>query len=260
MPSTIAKVKLQQLVGGGVDCGRVVRVDRFAAWDYKRAAFREAYLQCSNAIQSMENKLRTVSHTPHAKIDNVLKDSMEWKRKYEQVSSKQKVEEDQASIEIAILKFRSSAAEARLVAAREQAQFAQEEAEEWKQKYHIAEEEMKDKVAKIEQTEQHLTTLNLELKVAESKIKNYDMEISTLKREIKLGERLESASTTAQSFEREARILEQEKNLLEQKYQSKFDRFGEVQERCKIAERESKRATGAFDPFQVFLKKNFQLR
>ncbi|CAK9152551.1 unnamed protein product [Ilex paraguariensis] len=384
--------------------------------DYKRDAFREAYLQCSNAIQSMEKELRTACHAPHAKIDNVLKvldnliskyevsshgpekwqklavflqqslegpifdlikkqidqagteksslmlkcrsiedkmallnkqleasekykseyfkryedaindkkrladdymsritnlqskgssleercsslsktldsarqDSMEWKRKYEQVSSKQKAEEDQASAEIAILKSRSSAAEARLAAAREQAQSAQEEAEEWKRKYDIAvreaknalekaavvqdrsnkqtqlredtlraefantladkEEEMKDKVAKIEQAEQRLTTLNLELKAAESKIKNYDLEISTLKREIKeLGERLESASATAQSFEREARILEQEKILLEQKYQSEFDRFGEVHERCKTAEREAKRATEMAD-------------
>ena len=41
--------------------------------DYKRDAFREAYLQCSNAIQSMEKELRTASHAPHAKIDNVLK-------------------------------------------------------------------------------------------------------------------------------------------------------------------------------------------
>ncbi|KAM7525066.1 hypothetical protein LguiA_014968 [Lonicera macranthoides] len=384
--------------------------------DFKKDAFREAYLQCSNAIQSMEKELRTACRTPHAKVDNVLKvldgliskyeaschgpekwrkltvflqqslegpvldlikkqidqigteksslmlkcrsiedkmgllnrqleasekykseylkryedaindkkkladdymsritnlqgkhssmeercsslsktldsakqDSMEWKRKYEYVLSKQRAEEDQASSEIAMLKSRGSAAEARLAAAKEQAQSAQEEAEEWKRKYDIAvreaksaleraaivqdratkqtqqredalraefsgtlaekEDEIKDKGAKIERAEQRLTTLSLELKAAESRIENYDQEISTLKIEIKeLAERLESVNAVAQSFEREARILEQEKIHLEQKYRFEFDRFAEVQERCKTAEKESKRATELAD-------------
>ncbi|KAL7211753.1 hypothetical protein ACSBR2_014588 [Camellia fascicularis] len=384
--------------------------------DYKRDAFREAYLQCSNAIQNMEKELRAACHAPDAKVDNVLKvldnlltkyeaschgpekwqkltsflrhslegpvldlikkqidqigseksslvlkcrsiedkmgllnkqleasekykseylkryedaindkkkladdymsrimnlqskcssleerasslsktvdssrqESIEWKRKYEQVLSKQKAEEDQASAEIAILKSRSSAAEARLAAAREHSQSAQEEAEEWKRKYDIAvreakaalekaasvqersnkqtqmredtlraefssslaekEEEIKDKAAKIEYAEQRLTTLSLELKAAESKIKNYDLEISTLKIGIKeLGEKLETANATAQSFEREVRILEQEKSHLEEKYRSEFNRFEEVQERCRTAEREAKRATELAD-------------
>ncbi|KAM7500756.1 hypothetical protein LguiA_025170 [Lonicera macranthoides] len=389
---------------------------RKAFEDYKKDAFREAYLQCSYAIQSMEKELRTACHAPDAKVDSVLKildgliskyeasshgpekwrklnkflqqslegpvldlikkqidqigsekgslmlkcrsiedrmgllnrqleaserykseylkryedaigdkkkladdymsrisnlqskcssleercsslskavesarqDSMEWKRKYENLLSKQEAEENQFSSEVAMLKSRSSAAEARLAAAREQAQSAQEDAEEWKRKYDIAvteaksalekaaivqersnkqtqqredalraefsdilvdkEEELKDKGAKIEHAEQRLTTLSLELKAAESKIKNYDLEISSLKLEIKdLAERLESVNATAQSFEREARILEQEKVHLEQKYQSEFNRFEEVQERCKIAEKEAKRATELAD-------------
>ncbi|KAI8525565.1 hypothetical protein RHMOL_Rhmol13G0240300 [Rhododendron molle] len=389
---------------------------RKAFEDYKRDAFREAYLQCSNAIQNMEKELRTACHAPDAKIDSVLKilddlvskyeksphgpekwrklagflkqslegpvvdlikkqidqivsektslmlkcrsiedkmgllnkqleasekykseylkryedaindkkkladdymsrianlqskcssleercsslsktldlarqESVDWKRKYEQVLSKQKAEEDQASSEIAILKSRSSAAEARLAAAREQSQSSQEEADEWKRKYDIAvreakaalekaavvqersskqtqlredalreefsstlaekEDELKDKASKIEFAEQRLTTLSLELKAAESKIKNYDSEISTLKIEIKeLAGKLESANGMAQSFEREARILEQEKLHLEQKYQSEFNRFGEVQDRCRNAEREAKRATELAD-------------
>ncbi|KAA8519740.1 hypothetical protein F0562_013996 [Nyssa sinensis] len=389
---------------------------RKAFEDYKRDAFREAYLQCTNAIQNMEKELRIACHAPDAKIDNVVKvlhgllskyeasfhgpekwqkltvflqqsleglvlnlikkqmdqvgseksslvlkcrsiedkmgllhkqleasekykseylkryedaindkkkladdymsritnlqskcssfeerctsllktldsarqESLEWKRKYEQLLSKQKAEEDQASAEIAILKSRSSAAEARLAAAREQAQSALEEAEEWKRKYDIAvreakaalekaavvqertnkqtqqredalreefsstlaekEGEIKDKASKIEYAEQRLTTLSLELKAAESKIKNYDLEISTLKLEIKeLGEKLETESATAQSFERESRILEQEKIHLEQKYRSEFNRFEEVQQRCKIAEKEAKRATELAD-------------
>lgn len=221
-------------------------------------------------------------------LDSSKQDSLDWKRKYEQIISKQKAEEDQASSEIAVLKSRSSAAEARLAAAREQAQSAQEEAEEWKRKYDIAvreakaalekaavaqertnkqtqqredalreefsdslaekEEEIKDKAAKLEYAEQCLTTLRLELKVAESKVKSYDAELSSLRLEIKeLNEKLDSINNKAKSFEREAGILEQEKIYLEQKYVSEFKRFEEVQERCKIAEREAKRATEVAD-------------
>ena len=86
------------------------------------------------------------------------------------------------------------------------------------------------------------------LQAAESKMKSYDVEISSLKLEIKeLGEKLEAVNAKAQSFEREARMLEQEKIHLEQKYRSEFDRFEEVQERCKIAEKEAKRATELAD-------------
>ncbi|KAI4306435.1 hypothetical protein L6164_029712 [Bauhinia variegata] len=158
-------------------------------------------------------------------LGSAKQESMDWKRKFEQVLSRQKAEEDQASSEIAALRSRSSAAEARLASAREQVQSAQEEAEEWKRKYDIAvreaksalekaavvqerrnketqlredalreefadtlaekEDEIKDKAAKIEHAEQSLTTLKIELKAAESKIQSYDAEITSLKFEIK---------------------------------------------------------------------------
>ncbi|KAH0719916.1 hypothetical protein KY290_004833 [Solanum tuberosum] len=41
--------------------------------ELKKDAFREAYLQCSNAIQDMEKELRLACHAPDANIDNVLK-------------------------------------------------------------------------------------------------------------------------------------------------------------------------------------------
>lgn len=41
--------------------------------DCKRNAYMEAELQCSNAIQSMERKLRIACHASDANIDNVLK-------------------------------------------------------------------------------------------------------------------------------------------------------------------------------------------
>ncbi|MCE0481938.1 hypothetical protein HAX54_040151 [Datura stramonium] len=110
------------------------------------------------------------------------------------------------------------------------------------------EEEIKDKASKLEHAEQRLATLNLELRAAESKVRNYGLEVSALKAEIKeLGERLENINATAQSFEREARILEQEKVHLEQKYRSEFNRFEDIQDRYKSAEREAKRATELAD-------------
>ncbi|KAK7400633.1 hypothetical protein VNO78_11861 [Psophocarpus tetragonolobus] len=171
--------------------------------------------------RSLEERYSSLLKT----LDSTKQESMDWKRKYEQVLSRQKAEEDQASSEIAALKSRSGAAEARLAAAKEQAQSAQEEAEEWKRKYDIAireaksalekaaivqertnkqtqlredalreefsgtlaekEDEIKEKTAKIEHAEKCLTTLNLELKAAESKIRSYDTEISSLRIEIK---------------------------------------------------------------------------
>ncbi|KAI3719712.1 hypothetical protein L6452_20614 [Arctium lappa] len=389
---------------------------RKAFEDYKRNAFREAYLQCSNAIQNMEKELRKTCQAPSTKLDDVVKvldrllskyeatthgpekwqkltsflrhslegpildlvkkqidnivseksslqlkcrsiedkmellskqleasekyksdylkryedaindknklsqdymsritnlqknsssldercsglsrtleatkqESMEWKRKYELSLSKQKALEDQAGSEVANLKARNSAAEARLAAAQEQTMSAQEEAQEWKRKYDIAvreaksalekaaavqdrsnkqtqhredtlraefagtladkEAEIKDRASKLEHAEQCVTTLSLQLKTAESKITNYDSEVFYLKSQIKeLGERLESANATAQSYEREAKILEQEKVHLEQKYRSEFDRFEEVQQRCRNAEKETKRATELAD-------------
>ncbi|KAJ0081286.1 hypothetical protein Patl1_10635 [Pistacia atlantica] len=283
---------------------------RKAFEDYKRNILMEADIRCSNAVQSMERRLRAACHSSDANIDNVVKvkmsldfventscrslmlfylnmklramaqengknwpcsynkgpildlfkrlidqigseksslmlkcrsiedkmkllnkqleDSEKYKSeylkryddaindkkkladeytgpKYDQVLSKQRAKEDQASSEIEVLKSRSTAAEARLAAAREQAMSSQEEVEEWKRKYGVAvreaktalekaanvqertnkemqhredilreefssslaekEEEVKDKTAKIEYAEQCLTTLRLELKV-----------------------------------------------------------------------------------------------
>ncbi|ESW19996.2 hypothetical protein PHAVU_006G181400 [Phaseolus vulgaris] len=169
---------------------------------------------------SLDERYSSLSKT----LDSTKQGSMDWKRKYEQVLSRQKSEEDLASSEIAALKSCGSAAEARLAAAREQSQSVQEEAAEWKRKYDIAvreaktalekaaivqdytnkqtllredalreefsctlvekEDKLKEKTAKIEHAEQCLTTLKLELKAAESKIRNYESEILPMRLEI----------------------------------------------------------------------------
>ncbi|KAK7327819.1 hypothetical protein VNO77_21911 [Canavalia gladiata] len=46
--------------------------------DYKRNAYMEADLQCSNAVQSMEKRLRAACNASDAKIDNVAKDICFW--------------------------------------------------------------------------------------------------------------------------------------------------------------------------------------
>ncbi|KAJ6832710.1 guanylate-binding protein 3 [Iris pallida] len=48
------------------------RFSRKAFEDYKRNAFLEADLRCSNTIQSMETKLRASCHVPDAKLDDVI--------------------------------------------------------------------------------------------------------------------------------------------------------------------------------------------
>ncbi|KAK9074391.1 hypothetical protein SSX86_006989 [Deinandra increscens subsp. villosa] len=233
---------------------------------------------------SLDGRCSSLSKT----LEATKHESLEWKRKYEACLSKQKAIEDQVGSEVANLKARSSAAEARLAAAREQTMSAQEEADEWKRKYDVAvreaktalekaaavqdrsnkqtqqredvlraefagtladkEAELRDRALKLEHAEQCVTTLSMQLKTAESKIKNCDSDISSMKSQIKeLGERLENANAKAQSYEREARILEQEKVHLEQRYKTEFERFEEVQERCRNAEKETKRATQMAD-------------
>lgn len=210
----------------------------------------EDYTSRLTNLQSKYSSIEERCSSLSKALESAKQESMEWKRKYEYLLSKQKANEDQINSEIAILKSRSSAAEARLAAAREQSQSAQEEAEEWKRKYDVAvreakaalekaavvqersnkqtqlredalraefsstlsekEEEIKEKNAKIEYAEQRLTTLSLELKAAESKIKNYDSETSALKREIK--ELLEKSKNASAM----AQSLEREAKMIEQ--------------------------------------------
>lgn len=48
-------------------------VGRCLMQDYKRTAYTEADLQCTNAIQSMEKRLRAACHASDANINNVVK-------------------------------------------------------------------------------------------------------------------------------------------------------------------------------------------
>ncbi|XP_026392120.1 guanylate-binding protein 7-like [Papaver somniferum] len=248
----------------------------------------EDYTRSIANLQSQCSTLEERSSSLLKAVESAKRDSFEWKRKYEQVTSKKKAEIDQVNAEISALLSRISSAEARLAAAREQIHSAEEEAMEWKRKFDFTSQETKaaldkaatiqvrvnthvrlkedvvrakftaslsakdeeiiDKAAKLEYAEKRLTTASLELQAAESKLKSYEMELSPQKLEIEeLREKLESVKVAAQSFERNARVLEQEKIYLEQKYLPELKRFEEAQERCRVAEKDAKRATELAD-------------
>ena len=114
--------------------------------DKKKLA--DEYMSRITNLQGNCSSLEERSSSLLKALDSAKQESLDWKRKYEQFLTKQKAEEDQASSEIAVLKSRSSAAEALLAAAREQAQSAQEEAGEWKRKYDIAVREAKSALEK----------------------------------------------------------------------------------------------------------------
>uniref|UniRef100_A0A7N0UI56 GB1/RHD3-type G domain-containing protein n=1 Tax=Kalanchoe fedtschenkoi TaxID=63787 RepID=A0A7N0UI56_KALFE len=267
---------------------RTEYLQRYEDATEQKKRLNEDYMNRMNNLRSQYTSLEEKNAGLVKALESSKLEAVDWKKKFEHVLSRQKAGEDQFGSEIATLKSRCSATEARLAAAREQTQSAQEEAGEWKRKYDVVvreakaslekaaniqerstkktqeredalraefavtlaekEKEIRDKAAKIEHADQCMTTLNLELKAAESKMKSYDVEVSTLKYEIKeVLEQLEVAKGRAQSFEREAKMLEQQKQHLVEKYQSEFSRFDEVQERCRIAEREAKRATELAD-------------
>ncbi|ESQ39741.1 hypothetical protein EUTSA_v10000755mg [Eutrema salsugineum] len=198
------------------------------------------------AVQDQRNSemevLRTRSTTSEARLaaareqaKSSQEESEEWKRKYDFA-----VGEARSALQKAASVQERSGKETQLRedALREEFTFTLAEKDE----------EIKEKATKIEKAEQSLTVLRSDLKAAESKIKSFEMETASLKLELReMIDRLDSASTKALAYEKEANRLEQEKILLEQKYRSDFERFDEVQERCKAAEIEAKRATELAD-------------
>ena len=103
----------------------------------------DEYASRMNNLQGDNSSLKERCSSLMKALDSAKQETLDWRRKYDQVLSKQKAKEDQATSEIEVLKSRSTAAEARLAAAREQAESAQEEAEEWKRKYDFAVREAK---------------------------------------------------------------------------------------------------------------------
>ncbi|KAJ4839705.1 hypothetical protein Tsubulata_012685 [Turnera subulata] len=232
---------------------------RYDAAINEKKKLSEDYMKRISDLQSNRSLLDERCSGLMKALESAEQETSDWKRKFDQVLSKQKAGEEQTLSEIATLKSRTSAAEARLAAAHEQTRSAQEEAEEWKRKYDITaretkaalekaaivqervnketqlredalrqefasrlagkDEELKEKNEKIEHAEQCLTTLNLELKAAESKIKSYDAEISSLKFEIK------ELSEKLETVNAKAQAYEREARILEQEKIHLEERF-----------------------------------
>eukprot|EP00258_Populus_trichocarpa_P028685 XP_024444704.1 guanylate-binding protein 2 isoform X3 [Populus trichocarpa] len=101
--------------------------------------------------------------------------------------------------------------------------------------------EIKVKIAKLEEAEQKITTLNLDLKGAQEKMDKYELELSALKLQLKnLTDKYESVKTVAHALEMQAQILVQDRTQMEQKYLTESKRFEEANERCKVTAEEVK--------------------
>lgn len=171
--------------------------------------------------------------------ESAQEEASEWKRKCEYASSEAKTALQRA----AVAQERTN----KKVQEREDALRA-ELASQLSEK----DEEIARLSTKINQTEVHATSLISRLEVAEAKVKNYESDSVTLKEQIRLlTENLESIKTEAQSREKEVKILEQEKNHLQEKFLSECKRFDETDRRCKEAEREAKRAVELADLARV---------
>uniref|UniRef100_A0A1D1YUI6 Guanylate-binding protein 4 n=1 Tax=Anthurium amnicola TaxID=1678845 RepID=A0A1D1YUI6_9ARAE len=182
-------------------------------------------------VSASEGRLAAAREQAHSAHE----EAVEWKRKYDTAVGESKTALERA----AIAQERSS-------------KKAQEREDALREEYSVQlaekEEEIKHMKSKINHVESHSSSLISQLKVAQSLLKNHEVEALNLKDELKaLGEKLDSVNVTAQSYEREARMLEQEKNHLEEKYLSEFKKFEEADIRCKASERDAKRATELAD-------------
>ncbi|KAJ6959051.1 guanylate-binding protein 3-like isoform X2 [Populus alba x Populus x berolinensis] len=210
-------------------------------------------------------------------LDSAKQESLEWRRKYEETWNKKAVKDQ---VKVGTMSG-AHEAEARLAASHGQTQLAWKKADEWKEKYVIAvnefkaniekenvlleypiedvncreealsaelcnslaekDKEIKVKIAKLEEAEQKITTLNLDLKGAQEKMDKYELELSALKLQLKnLTDKYESVKTVAHALEMQAQILVQDRTQMEQKYLSESKRFEEANERCKVTAEEVK--------------------
>eukprot|EP00258_Populus_trichocarpa_P028684 XP_024444703.1 guanylate-binding protein 3 isoform X2 [Populus trichocarpa] len=210
-------------------------------------------------------------------LDSAKQESLEWRRKYEETWNKKAVKDQ---VKVGTMSG-AHEAEARLAASHGQTQLAWKKADEWKEKYVIAvnefkaniekenvlleypiedvncreealsaescdslaekDNEIKVKIAKLEEAEQKITTLNLDLKGAQEKMDKYELELSALKLQLKnLTDKYESVKTVAHALEMQAQILVQDRTQMEQKYLTESKRFEEANERCKVTAEEVK--------------------
>lgn len=158
-------------------------------------------------------------------------EAAEWRRKYESAAAQAKTAlERLASVQEQINKIaqeRESAIRAEFAAHLEE-----------------KDEEMKRIIARIRHAESEESVLVERLQAAESRTKSQSKETVVLKNEIKeLTSKLEFLRDRALSYEKQARMLEQEKNHLQEKFLSECKKYDEIEERYKAAEKDAIKAT-----------------
>ncbi|GLU06353.1 hypothetical protein SLE2022_233950 [Rubroshorea leprosula] len=210
----------------------------------------------------------TEARTANEKVLSAQKEANEWRDKFDAVLR-----------EVAIFKSSSGEAEEKTSDANEKALSAQKDATEWKDKYNSAVTEAKtalqeaatlqesvnalqmeffgslaekdeeiNEVAELVDAGQHFTTLSSELKAAESGIESCDLKSEDLRLHIKdLCKLYEVSKDTIESLRIEARLLVQQKTQLKEQLLSEQKRFQEVNEQCKVLEKEVKTANKSIE-------------
>ncbi|XP_008789979.1 guanylate-binding protein 4-like [Phoenix dactylifera] len=192
----------------------------------KEDKFKAQLATLESRLSSSEGRLAAVREQTHS----AQEEASEWKRKYDIAIGEAKTALERAAL---VQERTNKKAQEREDALREE--FADQIAEK--------ERDIANLTAKIDLSEKHANSLVSQLEAAESKLKSQEAESLALKNEMKtLVENLSSVRTIAQSHEKQVKILEQEKNHLEEKYLSECKKFSEADKRCKDAEREAKRA------------------
>ncbi|XP_006654786.2 guanylate-binding protein 3 [Oryza brachyantha] len=213
-------------------------VDWKTKYDHNLLQHKADDSKLKSQIASLESRVNISEGRLSAvreQAESAQEEASEWKRKYEVAVGEAKTALQRA----AVAQERTN----KKVQEREDALRA-ELASQLSEK----EEEISRLNTKINQTEIHATNLISRLEATESKLKNHESDSLALKEEIRsLTVSLESIRTEALSREKEVKILEQEKNHLQEKYLTECKRFDEADRRCKEAEREAKRATELAD-------------
>uniref|UniRef100_B9IK51 Uncharacterized protein n=1 Tax=Populus trichocarpa TaxID=3694 RepID=B9IK51_POPTR len=166
----------------------------------------ECYKSCITDLARICSSLDERHSCSLEMLDSAKQESLEWRRKYEKTWNKNKAVKDQVKVETV---SGTHEEEARLTDAhgkrpmngkRKKANVVLE--------YPIEDDkEIKVKIAKLEEAEQKITTLNLDLKGAQEKMGKYELESSALKLQLKdLTDKYESVQTAAHALEMEARI------------------------------------------------------
>ncbi|XP_074572978.1 uncharacterized protein LOC141829417 [Curcuma longa] len=162
-------------------------------------------------------------------------EASEWKRKYDVAIADAKASLERAAVAQERTNKKAQSREDTL-----RAEFTEQLA--------AKDEEVRMLTVKVEHFEKQANDLKLRMEVLDEERRSRESESLILKDEIKqLIESLESVKTVAQSHERRAKILEQEKDHLQEKYLSECKKFDEADKRYKDAEREAKRATELAD-------------